>query len=166
VLGQVSASRSDRCTAEDGEADTYKVVGYVRVRVCILTGCSDNIKRRPSNGRMPDPLGLQKETTRAQVEKLVRGMYEGKSSCTDFIYEQDPGTRLVSMRQLVSAGIVSTIFLLRVRCQHIPCPSLSTTRTQRNDQPKILQRRPANDALRRRVFHPRPLWQRAASVWP
>jgi hypothetical protein len=44
VLGQASASRSDRCTAEDREANTYKVVGYLRLRVCILTGCGDNIR--------------------------------------------------------------------------------------------------------------------------
>lgn len=36
MLGQVSASRSDRCTAEDGEADTYKVFGYVRVQ-CVFS---------------------------------------------------------------------------------------------------------------------------------
>lgn len=50
-------SRSDRCTAEDGEADTYKVVGYVRLRVRVSTGCEEDFDEDPPMGRLlVDPL--------------------------------------------------------------------------------------------------------------
>lgn len=42
--------RSDRCAAEDGEADTYKVVGYVRLRVRVSTGCEEDIEEDPPMG--------------------------------------------------------------------------------------------------------------------
>jgi hypothetical protein len=65
VLGQVSAFRSDRCTAENGEADTYKVVGYVRWCARVLTGCCDDIDENPPMGDWQIHLVCSKETTQS-----------------------------------------------------------------------------------------------------
>jgi hypothetical protein len=168
------------------EADTYKVVGYVRLRVRVSTGWRGRFRRRSSNGETAgqDPLGLQdKETTQSPgsrkigiLGKSVRSRFaeaEEAAALTPFMSALYPGTRLrsphSSARQLANAGIGSPPFILSLhaRCQHVPC--LSPQHSQASTTPRakdLPERRPANDAPRRQAFHPLPLWQRAASVWP